>query len=150
VAEDLVVLDLEGSGREVQGRDAIERDVETALAASGWQGRAEAVVIEPELEAWVFSPSPHVEACLGWRETLGPLREWLERQGSWVAGRPKPIRPREALERALRAVNRPRSSALYECLGRRVGLKACGDPAFKKLTRVLKAWFPADDSGNRT
>ena len=139
----LVVFDLEGSGREAEGREALEGQVRVRLAASGWQDRAEVVVIEPELEAWVFSPSPHVGTCLGWREAMGPLRRWLERQDLWADDRLKPERPREALERALRAVGRPRSSALYECLARRVGLKGCSDVAFRKLAETLRAWFPA-------
>lgn len=140
----LVVFDLEGSGREPQGRGALEVEVRAALAANGWQDRAEAIVIEPELEIWVFAESPHVEACLGWRRTTGSLRRWLERQGWWSGDRPKPEHPRAALEQALREVSRPRSSALYECLGRRVGLKRCGDEAFRKLIETLRLWFPVD------
>jgi hypothetical protein len=139
----VVVFDLDGSGREADGRVRLETEVQGRLAASGWDDRAEAVVIAPELEAWVFSPSPQVETCLGWRRARGPLRGWLEGQGAWAAGQAKPGQPREALERALRAVNRPRSSALYECLGRRVGVTRCEDAAFRKLLQTLRAWFPA-------
>ncbi len=62
----LVVLDRDGCGQEHRKkRTELEQQIEERLAQSGWStGRAAAVVIEPELEAWVWSQSPHVEAGL--------------------------------------------------------------------------------------
>ena len=62
----MVVFDRDGSGRESQTRDEIESSVEQELAKNGWRDRSAAIVIVPELEAWVWSDSPEVAKALGW------------------------------------------------------------------------------------
>ena len=138
----LVVFDREGSGREERSADALEDEVRARLAGTGWGDRADVIVPDPELEVWVFADSPHVERCLKWPPSRGTIRYWLERQNRWREGRTKPDAPKDALERALREIRRPRSSALYERLGRRVSLRRCEDRAFNKLLTTLAAWFP--------
>src|SRR5712671_1474520 len=56
----LVVFDHHGCGLENRTPAQVEDGVRQLLAANGWGNRAEAVVIAPELEAWVFTASPHV------------------------------------------------------------------------------------------
>lgn len=97
----LVVMDREGSGG-TDGRESMEPAVEKKLQSIGWGNRARAVVIEPELDAWVWSESPHVEKELGWRGREPSLREWLAEKSYVTAPHPKPTRPKEALEAALR------------------------------------------------
>ena len=67
----------------------------------------------------MFSASPHVETCLEW---AGPvrLRKWLQDSGLWPGERAKPVDPKTALETVLAKLRRPRSSAIYESLGRSV------------------------------
>jgi hypothetical protein len=139
----LVIFDRDGSGYDGT-REALENDLSARLNSSGWDGRSEVVVIDPELEIWVFAPSPHVEHCLEWPRNRGRVRAWLERQGAWGRQHQKPHAPRDALEQVLRAIQRPRSSTLYECLGARVGLRQCSDRAFQKLVTTLRTWFPPD------
>lgn len=128
-------------------RSAMEADVERRLAAAGWEGRCAAVVIAPELENWVWSTSPHVDAVLGWPGRLPRLRDWLQQRGQWVAGDAKPKQPKEALLAALREVGKSRSSTLYADLAGKVGFNQCTDEAFAKLCRVLREWF--SDDGRR-
>jgi hypothetical protein len=89
----LVVFDHQGCGLENRPPTKLEADVRQLLSANGWEGRADAVVIAPELETWVFSASPQVETCLAW---AGPtrLRQWLEGQGLWLQQHPKPEDPK--------------------------------------------------------
>lgn len=143
-AHALVVFDREGCGRD-EDRTTLERTVEQRLAASGWGDRAAAVVINPELENWVWSDSPEVDRVLGWAGQLQPVRTWLREQG-FLAGTGKPERPKEAMEAALRVARKPRSSALFGELSRRVSLARCADPAFLKLRAVLSGWFPRSGS----
>lgn len=138
----LVVFDHQGSGRDTQPIDRLADEVRDRLAANGWGGRAEVIVLDPELEVWVFADSPHVEHCLGWRRGRGTLRRWLEARKLWAPGRAKPEAPREALDEVLRELRRPRSSALYRCIAERVSLAGCTDPAFRKLASTLARWFP--------
>jgi hypothetical protein len=139
----LVVFDREGCGREEKDRLALEADVETRLRENGWSERAAAVVVDPELEVWVWSGSPHVETALGWRTGDPPFLDWLRGEGLLERGALKPARPKEAVERALRLTRRPRSSALYSQLARNVSTERCVDPSFAKLRSILQRWFPS-------
>ena len=56
----LVLLDHEGSGAEKKKREEIEAEIEAVLNKNGWSDRAAAIVIEPELEAWVWSTLRHM------------------------------------------------------------------------------------------
>ena len=139
----MVIFDRSGSGREALPADRLSEEVRGRLAANGWGDRAEVIVLDPELEVWVFAASPHVERCLGWRGRAG-LREWLERENLWLPGQPKPSNPREALEKALFEAQQPRSSSVYQCLGQRVSVLRCVDPAFRKFKDTLSRWFPPE------
>ena len=102
------------------------------------------VVVDPEFDAWVWSPSPHVDAALGWTGRSPPLREWLETEGLVARGEMKPDRPKEAMERALEIARRPRSSARYSEIGSKVSLVGCTDRAFVKFSTTMKTWFAHD------
>jgi hypothetical protein len=79
----LVIFDHFGSGQESRLPEQVEADVRLRLSAAGWGDRAEVLVLRPELETWVWSPSPHVDEVLGWRGRTPSLREWLQNGGLW-------------------------------------------------------------------
>lgn len=136
----LVVFDREGCG-DTASRTQLEARVEANLNANGWSGRAGVVVIDPELEAWVWGDIPDVATVLGWEGRLTELRRFLgDRRLDWPAGR-KPARPKEAMEATLEAARVTRSSSLYEELARRAPVSHCQDPAFLKLRDLLRKWF---------
>lgn len=137
----LVMFDWEGCGRDNLGAEALAEEVKERLAANGWQDRADAVVLDPELEVWVWSASPHVVDCLGWAHRQPTLRDWLAETNHWPADRPKPPRPKEAMEAALRQVRKPRSSAIYLELAQSVSLQSHTEPAFLRFTNLLQRWF---------
>jgi hypothetical protein len=139
----LVLFDREGCGKEVEGRAALEERLEKQLAISGWEERAAAVVLDPELEAWVWSDSPQVLTVLGWRSDLRSLREWLEERKYVAPEVPKPHRPKEAMQAILRLNKKPQSASLFQELARTVSLDRCQDQAFQKLKETLVSWFPA-------
>jgi len=139
----LLMFDRQGCGAEGQTREALEQAVTRALSSAGWGDRAAALVLDPELEAWVWSDSPHVSRCLGWEGREPDLRTWLRKEALWPEADLKPADPKAAVEAALRAVCKPRSSAIYDELARNVSFQRCSDPAFLKLRAVLTAWFPA-------
>ena len=70
------------------------------------------------------------------------IRECLAGRGYVFDGGQKPIRPKEALQDLMVQLNRPRSSALYEMVTRKISLSQCVDPAFKRLRSTLQSWFP--------
>ena len=137
------MLDRQGCGREEQSREELESNVEHQLQSSGWDDRARAIVIDPGLEIWVWTDSPHLPAALGWKGDLTALRQWLIDHHHWIEGATKPDDPKGAMEKILRMNSRPRSSSIYEDLARKVSLQRCQDAAFLKLRETLAAWFPA-------
>jgi len=138
----LVMLDREGSGQEGLARAAMEKRLEERLAADWEPDRSAAVVLDPELEAWWWSDSPHVATVLGWKSRNPDLRSWLIDEGYLEEGETKPARPKEAVEKALRVARKPRSSALYRQLASKVSLRRCQDLAFGRFCDILRGWFP--------
>ncbi len=137
----IVVFDREGCGREQLSRLELETEVEGCLDSSGWKNRAAAIVLDPELEIWVWSDSPHVDVVLGWADQEVDLRAWLSENAYWKRDDAKPHAPKDSLEAVLRKVRKPRSSALYQLLAQKVGLARCTDAAFVKLKATLRSWF---------
>ena len=120
----------------------IEADVEHRLCGAGWSNRCAAVVIDPELEAWIWSASPHVDNELGWHGRDPELRTWLAKQQFIQPGAVKPNDPKTAMREALRIAQKPLSSRIFSKLAETVGLSRCQDRAFMKLKMVLSDWFP--------
>ena len=139
----LILFDKEGCGREQESREDLESQVEVRLRDSGWDDRARTIVIDPELEVWVWSDSPHLSFALGWKGDLAELRRWLIEHQHWSEGRLKPDDPKAAMEEILRLNKRPRSSSIYQQLTQKVSLQRCQDAAFLKLKAVLAEWFTA-------
>lgn len=138
----LVVCDHEGSGHETTSAMAVEAQIESQLSSAGWAGRVAAVVIEPELEAWVWSDSPHVATALGWSALTPTMYEWLESQNMLPPGRAKPERPKETAESVMQHCGKRRTSALFARLAEKVSFTRCQDRAFTKLCDTLRVWFP--------
>jgi hypothetical protein len=137
----LVVLDREWKGAPANTGSELERLLEDSLRLVGSADWARAVVIDPELEVWIFSDSPHVAAALGWPTSVADLRAALENEGLWEAGRSKPQDPKAAMDWALRRANRPRSSSTYRSLAAKVGVRRCEDRSFLRLVELLRGWF---------
>ena len=145
----LIILDHDWDGVPETTGAALESFIEERLERDGIEGWAVPVVIDPELEAWVFSDSPHVDKVLGWTNRNPTLREALEQQKLWGPKDSKPADPKAALEWVLKtAGRRPISSAYFRNLARRVSTKRCQDRAFLRFRKLLQDWFPPDSSFN--
>ncbi len=138
----LLIFDHEGSGREQIHPQDLETALKEEFSQSAWGDRARAVVLSPELEAWVWSDSPHVSRVAGWDGGNRNLRNWLIEQEYLQEGEAKPKRPKEAFEAALRESRTPRSSSLYLQLAQNVSFERCSDAAFLELKKILQDWFP--------
>lgn len=140
----VIVLDREWSGS--PGVEQIRLDIRRNMITSGWDADAfEVVVIDPELENWIWQESPHLVNAFEY-EGLQPLRHWLRDQDPpmWIDGEAKPARPKEAVEAVLRMTRVPRSAAIYRQITERVSIRRCADPAFAVLCQCLRRWFPRE------
>lgn len=140
-AHAIVVLDREGSGVEQKSAEEIEADLDARLDVSGWGDRARTIVVDPEIEMWVWASSPHVDEILGWAGRSPSLRDWLTSQGFFEAGQTKPTRPKEAFRAALRKSGLKPHAPIFGRLARVVGLGGCKDRSFLRLGEVLRGWF---------
>lgn len=140
----LLVFDREGCGRDDDAL-TIERDLDARLALV-WGIDAKTIVVEPEVEAWVWGADNAMREVLGWPRPE-PIRQWLADQHFVIADNGKPVRPKEAF-RALRSVHQlPWSSALYRNIAEKISLQHCVDPAFVRLRDTLRSWFPPTPAG---
>jgi len=138
----LVLFDHEGSGQEKNTPQTIQDALEERLAQKGWGDRARVIVIQPELEIWLWSDSPHVEEILGWKGRNPTLWEWLQARG-FLDGGIKPQNPKAAYVKAAKEAGKRLSAAIFKAIAESVSLKHCQDPAFLRFKETLQAWFPA-------
>lgn len=140
----LVVFDRDGCGS-TQTRRELQDEITANLAANGWQDRARAIVIAPELEIWAWGSWTNLATVLGSRESA--LREVVTRQGLSISDLDKPTNPKTALgavigNRSRSGRRRRRSPRLFGELAANAPLNGCRDPAFRELRRTLRTWFP--------
>lgn len=143
----LLIFDWEGSGAKQKTPEDLEQDLEQALAANGWKNRNAVIVIQPELEAWVWANSNKVDQILGWPASLpgaGDMQDWIQEQG-WIESRGgKPTRPRETYRAVLKHIKKPVSASIFQKLAEKVSFRHCQDRAFLRLQSVLQNWFSRD------
>lgn len=137
-AHALLLLDHEGSGSEI-GPVELEAQLDQSLSVM-WGDRAKAIVIDPEVDVWMWGAETHLRSMVDWRFPED-IRPWLVAQSFVFAADGKPARPKEALEAAFRRAQTPRSSARYEQVARRISLTRCKDDAFLRLRTTMVGWF---------
>ncbi|MBI2570429.1 MAG: hypothetical protein HYV63_25800 [Candidatus Schekmanbacteria bacterium] len=136
----VVLVDAEWQGS--PGADQIQQRLNEHLVNAGWaDGDGLGLVVDPEIDLWLWSDSPHTPVALGWPSWI-ELREMLERESLLKPGQLKPERPKEAAERALRLKRKVRSSLIYEQISSRVSIRRCQEPAVLVLLETLQRWFP--------
>jgi hypothetical protein len=136
----LVVFDLAWEGAPSNDAGVLQHHVEDRLRPL-WGDDCACIVIDPELEVWVWSDSPHVAEALGWQGHAPALREWLEEQGLWPHDASKPADPEAAFRRVMRKTKLPPSAAIFRRLADSVGLNRCTDPSLLNLLSILRRWF---------
>ena len=136
----VVVFDHEGCGEENKSPEDLENTVSKQLDKNGWEGRNKVLVIEPELENWIWMGSPKLKEAINWKSNE-ELHSWVANKGYLFNENSKPLRPKEAFEAALRQARTPRSSSIYKKIASIVSYKSCNDRAFLELIKTLQEWF---------
>jgi hypothetical protein len=95
----IAICDSDGCGKEKKlPRERIEGLIEQNLQSNGWDNRAMAIVIKPELEAWVWVDWHALAEQAGWPGGEASLRDWLLGQGLIKQHQLKPSDPKESLD----------------------------------------------------
>ena len=137
VSHGIIMLDWEGSGADSKALD-LEKELDHRLRQT-WGNQAKAIVIEPELDVWIWGSSNAMNQSLNCE--IPDIRVWLTERGYEFDRNEKPVRPKEAIESLLFELKEPRSSALYQEIISRISLARCVDPAFVRLKTTLRHWF---------
>lgn len=135
----LMVFDYEGSGAS-ESVEELEEHLDGVLFET-WGDTAKAIVIDPELDIWMWGREAVLANLLKWPRSE-PIRDWLLEKGYAFRPDGKPERPKEALEAIFALCRMPRSSANYQKIVRRISLPRCSDRAFLRLNGILRQWFP--------
>lgn len=139
----VVVLDADWDGS--PGKTAITEHLTAQITATGWRAdRFNVIVIDPELENWIWQQNDHVARGLGFGNS-NELMADPDLQVAWPQGQVKPSSPKEILEFLLQKRRIPRSSAIYKQITSQVSVKHCQDSAFHRLIDSLRTWFPQEN-----
>ena len=148
----VVVLDYE-FGHQMEP-DKVVSSIQRNMVQAGWaETLFEVVLIQPELEVWIWQDNPLVQEVFyrrlkaAERERLPALRKWLCDEQQWPDGMLKPPNPKAAFERAQRAFRAGSSMAICTEIFQRVSVQGCTDPAFGCLRDALRRWFPRGGTG---
>jgi hypothetical protein len=139
----VAVCDRCGSGKETKSREVLEKRIEDGLQSNGWENRSAAVVIDPELENWMWGDWGTSSNALRWTNARS-LREWLIQEDLLNATHAKPHDPKRALERSAQCAGKRWSSSIHQQIATEARVEGCTDPAFLKLRSVLQGWFPLE------
>lgn len=145
----VIILDNAWDGS--PGPAQIEADISRNMVSCGWaRDRFAVIVIDPELEAWIWQDSPHVEEAFGHarppslRDKLAAVLHRESGQPLWPLGAAKPPDPKAAVE-AVRSMYRVGpASPVFNEITSTVSVAQCQDPAFQKLRHALQHWFPPE------
>ncbi len=136
----MIIFDFEGCGAENYDLQRIEKSIEVKLNENGWSNRNSVVIINPEVENWVWVKSPYLAKAINWN-SLSELENWLLENKLILENHTKPTDPKGAFEKALRKSKTPRSSSIYEEIAKNASFKQCSDIAFEKMKNQLFRWF---------
>ena len=127
------------------GADVLHQDITRAMIAADWEeGQFAVVVIQPELEAWLWAANVNVAIAFG-HQDFTALRNTLEAEGLWTPGEPKPNDLKRARDRAAKLGGKKTGGPIFKGVFGSISSKAlnqCVEPGFKTLQEAVQRWFP--------
>jgi len=146
----VIILDKDWEGS--PGPTRIETNIVRNMKRSGWnQYRFEVIVIDPELETWIWQDNPHVDEAFehvrppSLRQKLATVKHKSSGQALWPPGEAKPPDPKAAVEAVLSMYQLGPASPVFNEIASKIGVGQCQDAAFQKLRAALQRWFPVDN-----
>ncbi|XZE45221.1 methylation-associated defense system protein MAD4 [Pirellulaceae bacterium SH467] len=137
----VVILDAEWQG--APPPQVIQQQLSERILKTGWTpDRFKVIVIDPELEAWIWQRNQRVAKQLKFNSVAEMVGVVVSTGIAWPDEAPKPARPKEALEAIARNRRIGWSSAIHRSITENVTLVGCQDPSFIELRDTLQAWFP--------
>ena len=131
------------------GAAQIRADVEKDMLAAGWpRENFEVIVIQPMMEAWLWTDDDSVATAFG-IASFAPLRNQFIERGLWNFGewKPKPENMKEVTAEAMKAGWRLMRDILFTTVFSELQKEAvdqCIEPGFVLLRETLQRWFPKE------
>ena len=140
----VLMLDAEWDGS--PGADTIRTDLTNRILASGWTAdEFKVIVIDPELESWIWQRNQRVATALRFGSVAEMVDAVQAANIDWPNGELKPSSPKAALQAvATRRRGIGFSSAIHKSITATVSLVKCQDAAFLELRQTLQGWFPPE------
>jgi hypothetical protein len=139
----VVILD-QNFGRRLPAA-VVRGEILNNLLRNGWSAECvEVVVIDPELEVWLWQRgNPHIARAFRYNESVS-LEAFLEAAGFWSAAASKAARPKETARLLIRQYNAGVPMVVYTRIIENISVRGCQDPAFNLLASALRRWFPVE------
>jgi len=120
----------------------IREEIRHNLLHNGWSAECvEVVVIDPELEVWLWQRrNPHIARAFRYNGAIS-LEEFLEAEGFWPSAAMKPAQPKDAAHLLLRRYRAGVPVVVYRLTIEHISVSGCQDPAFSRLVGALRRWF---------
>lgn len=136
----IIFMDYEGCGQETKNVVELHNEVKSNLEKNGWKNRCEVIVLNPEVEVWLWVDSHHFYSFFDFND-YEELKEFLMKNGKWGRKQNKPDKPKEAFEYLLWIKRIPRSSSLYKSFAEKINFDKCSLDSFISFKAIIKNWF---------
>lgn len=129
------------------GVETLRADITKNMLGAGWaEGSFCVVVIDKELEAWLWAPNVNVAKAFGHND-FEQMREALAQRNLWDAGAPKPNDLKAARNLAARLGGKRTGGPIFRGVFEGISKRACDlcqENGFITMRTALQTWFPTE------
>lgn len=127
------------------GAEVLHADISANMQSAGWHMDSfQVVVIQPELEAWLWAPNLNVAQAFGHAD-FDQMKAVLAAEDWWNEGEPKPSDLKAARDRAARLGGKRTGGPIFKGVFNGLSKRACDrcvEPGFIAMRTALQTWFP--------
>lgn len=132
------------------GVETLREDITNNMRAAGWDEDSFCVVvIDKELEAWLWAPNLNVAQAFG-HDDFDKMRDALAAKNLWNAGAAKPNDLKAARNLASKLGGRKTGGPIFRSVFGSISSRACDrcqEAGFNTLRTALQTWFPQNEGG---
>ena len=134
----ILIFDYDGCGSSESPEEIRERLLNQGRSLGFSEDNLELIIINPELEIWVWKNIIHLAKMVGWTESQ--LRDWLK--SNYGIENKKPEKPQAVYRKLLWHRQKPKSADNFRYLAEKISLRNCQEQGFKLFSETLRKWFP--------
>jgi hypothetical protein len=132
------------------GAEKLREDITKNMLGAGWPADSFCVVvIDKELEAWLWAPNVNVARAFG-HSDFDQMREALAKKNLWNAGAPKPNDLKAARNLAAKLGGKKTGGPIFRGVFEGISRRACDlceEKGFIAMRQALRNWFPQKAGG---